>query len=109
MTSAQPDGRFGALDISDNAQVNAFKEKPKGDGGWVNAGFFICEPEVFDYIAVGDDVVFEQEPLRNLAKDGKIFTYKHEGFWKPMDSLKDKNDLNKLWDTLKAPWKKWDK
>lgn len=109
MTSAQPDGRFGALDLTDSNQVNAFKEKPKGDGGWVNAGFFVCEPEVFDYIADGDEIVFEQEPLSRLATDGQIYTYKHEGFWKPMDSLKDKNDLNKLWDTYKAPWKKWDK
>lgn len=109
MTSAQPDGRFGALDLTDSNQVNAFKEKPKGDGGWVNAGFFVCEPEVFDYIADGDEIVFEQEPLSRLATDGQIYTYKHEGFWKPMDSLKDKNDLNKLWDTNKAPWKKWDK
>lgn len=109
MTSAQPDGRFGALDLTDTNQVNAFKEKPKGDGGWVNAGFFVCEPEVFDYIEDGDEIIFEQEPLSRLAMDGKIYTYKHEGFWKPMDSLKDKNDLNKLWDTNKAPWKKWDK
>lgn len=109
MTSAQPDGRFGALDLTDENKVNAFKEKPKGDGGWVNAGFFVCEPEVFDYILDGDDVVFEQEPLSMLAQDGKIYTYKHSGFWKPMDSLKDKNDLNKLWDAHKAPWKKWDK
>lgn len=109
MTSAQPDGRFGALDLTDTNQVNAFKEKPKGDGGWVNAGFFVCEPEVFDYIADGDEIIFEQEPLSRLATDGKIYTYKNEGFWKPMDSLKDKNDLNKLWDGNKAPWKKWDK
>lgn len=108
MTSAQPDGRFGALDLTDTNQVNAFKEKPKGDGGWVNAGFFVCESEVFDYIEDGDEIVFEQEPLSRLATDGKIYTYKHEGFWKPMDSLKDKNDLNKLWDNHKAPWKKWD-
>jgi glucose-1-phosphate cytidylyltransferase len=107
MTSAQPDGRFGALDISENNQVNEFKEKPKGDGNWINAGFFVCEPKVFDYITEGDSTVFEQTPLANLAKDGEIFTFKHDGFWKPMDSLKDKNDLNKLWDDNKAPWKVW--
>ncbi|WP_277958585.1 sugar phosphate nucleotidyltransferase, partial [Campylobacter hyointestinalis] len=107
MTSAQPDGRFGALNLGSNNQVLEFKEKPKGDGAWINAGFFVCEPKVFDYIDDGDDVVFEQAPLMNLAKDGEIFTYKHNGFWKPMDTLKDKNDLNKLWNENKAPWKVW--
>jgi glucose-1-phosphate cytidylyltransferase len=107
MTSVQPDGRFGALNIDENNQVQEFKEKPKGDGGWINAGFFVCEPKVFDYITEGDNTVFEQEPLMNLARDGEIFTFKHYGFWKPMDTLKDKNDLNKLWDSGKAPWKVW--
>lgn len=107
MTSAQPEGRFGALNIKEDHQVTNFLEKPKGDKGWINAGFFVCEPKVFDYITEGDGTVFEQAPLRNLAKDNEIFTYKHEGFWKPMDTLKDKNDLNKLWDCQKAPWKIW--
>ena len=107
MTSYQPEGRFGALNISENNQVCEFKEKPKGDGNWINAGFFVCEPKVFDYIMDSEDMIFEQEPLQKLAKDGEIFTYKHNGFWKPMDSLKDKNDLNKLWDRNKAPWKIW--
>ena len=108
MTSAQPDGRFGALNISQDNQVLEFKEKPKGDGSWINAGYFVCEPKVFDYIMAGDTVVFEQEPLQNIAKDGELITFKHNGFWKPMDSLKDKNDLNELWDRNKAPWKVWD-
>lgn len=108
MTSAQPDGRFGALSISDDNQVLEFQEKPKGDGSWINAGYFVCEPEVFDYIAEGDDVVFEQDPLKNLAKDGKIFTYKHRGFWMPMDTLRDKNRLNEMWGNNKAKWKMWD-
>ena len=109
MTSAQPDGRFGALDIDVNNQVQEFKEKPKGDGSWINAGYFVCEPNVFDYITEGDGTVFEQEPLKSLAKDGEIFTYKHNGFWMPMDTLRDKNKLNELWDENKAPWKVWNK
>jgi glucose-1-phosphate cytidylyltransferase len=107
MTSAQPEGRFGALNIGYDSEVTNFEEKPKGDGGWINAGFFVCEPKVFDYITDGDLTVFENEPLQNLAKDGELFTYKHQGFWKPMDSLKDKQDLNKLWDEGKALWKVW--
>ena len=107
MTSVQPEGRFGALNIDDNNQVKHFLEKPKGDGGWINAGFFVCEPKVFDYITQGDETVLEYSPLQKLAEDGEMFTFKHEGFWRPMDSLKDKNDLNKLWDTNKAPWKTW--
>lgn len=109
MTSSQPEGRFGALNIGDGDQVLEFQEKPKGDGNWINAGYFVCESKVFDYISHESDIVFEQSPLMNLAKDGEIFTYKHNGFWKPMDSLKDKNDLNKLWESKKAPWKVWDK
>lgn len=109
MTSVQPEGRFGALNIQNDFQVTHFKEKPKGDGGWINGGFFICEPKIFDYIDDGEDIVFEQAPLQDLASNGEIFTYKHHGFWKPMDSLKDKNDLNKLWENGEAPWKVWDK
>ena len=107
MTSAQPDARFGALNIQDNNQVTSFQEKPKGEGGWINAGFFVCEPKVFDYITEGDSSVFEQSPLQNLAKDGEIFTYKHEGFWMPMDTLRDKMKLNEMWENNKAPWKVW--
>ncbi len=108
MTSAQPEGRFGALNIDQNTnQVLEFQEKPKGDGSWINAGFFVCQPEVLDYIDAGDEVVFEQEPLKNLAKDGQIYTYKHDGFWMPMDTLRDKFELNKLWEDQQAPWKVW--
>lgn len=107
MTSSQPEGRFGNLNITDDNQVNDFLEKPKGDGNWINAGFFICEPKVFDYITEGDSTVFEQKPLQNLAKDGEIYTYKHEGFWTPMDTLRDKTKLCELWDAGKAEWKVW--
>jgi len=107
MTSAQPDGRFGALNIDSNDKVIEFKEKPKGDGSWINAGYFVCEPKVFDYIIGGDDVVFEQEPLKNLAKEGEIYTYKHHDFWMPMDTLRDKMKLNEMYENNNAPWTIW--
>lgn len=106
MTSVQPAGRFGALEIAKDNSVRSFKEKPQGDGSWINAGFFVCEPKVFDYIA-GDNTVFEKEPLENLANEGELFTYKHQGFWQCMDTIRDKNYLNELWDSGKTPWKKW--
>ena len=109
MTSAQPDGRFGALDINENDKVVAFKEKPRGDDSWINAGYFICQPEVLDYIPQGDDAVLEQEPLKNLAKDGQIYTYKHNDFWMPMDSLRDKIKLDEMCESQDAPWMVWDK
>jgi glucose-1-phosphate cytidylyltransferase len=109
MTSCQPDGRFGSLNIKENNQVLSFEEKPKGESGWVNGGFFVCEPKVFQYIKDGDETIFEQKPIKSLAKDGELFTFKHEGFWKPMDSLKDKNDLNNMWNNGQAPWKLWKK
>lgn len=106
MTSVQPAGRFGALDIEDNNAVKSFKEKPQGDGSWINGGFFVCEPSVLDYIA-GDNTVFEKEPLENLANKGELFTYKHEGFWQCMDTVRDRNYLNELWESGDIPWKKW--
>mgnify|MGYP000002800104 CR=1 FL=1 len=109
MTSAQPDGRFGALNVDDNNKIKEFKEKPKGDGSWINAGYFVCEPKVFDYIVEGDSSIFEQEPLMNLAKDGEIFTYKHHDFWMPMDTLRDKIKLNEMCKQKKSPWMIWDK
>ena len=109
MTAAQPDGRFGALDIDENNKVAAFKEKPKGDGSWINAGYFVCQPEVLDYIPQGDNAILEQEPLKNLAKDGQIYTYKHNDFWMPMDSLRDKSKLNEMCETQDAPWMVWNK
>ncbi len=109
MTSAQPEGRFGALNINENDQVTTFEEKPKGDGSWINAGYFVCQPEVLDYIDNGDDVIFEQEPLRKLAQDGEIFTYKHKNFWMPMDTLRDKTKLNEMCESGNAPWMIWEK
>lgn len=106
MTSVQPAGRFGALDIDSNNRVSNFIEKPKGEGKWINGGFFICEPQVLDYIE-GDATVFEKAPLENLANQNELFTYKHNGFWQCMDTLRDKNYLNELWDANKAPWKTW--
>jgi len=109
MTSAQPDGRFGALEIAEDNRVKEFQEKPKGDGSWINAGYFVCESKVFDYITEGDSTVFEQAPLKNLAHDGEIYTYKHDGFWMPMDTLRDKKLLNEMWESGKAPWKVWER
>lgn len=107
MTSVQPEGRFGALDINDANEIVRFAEKPKGDGNWINGGFFVCEPSVFDYLPAGDDLVFEQEPLRRLAEDGQMNAFRHTGFWKPMDALRDKQQLESLWLKNNAPWKVW--
>ncbi len=107
MTAVQPSGRFGALVIKDDNMITSFMEKPKGDESWINGGFFVCEPQVFDYIPNGDDVIFERAPLENLAKDRKLNAYKHEGFWRPMDTLKDKNDLTEMWVKNTAPWAVW--
>lgn len=107
MTAVQPEGRFGSLQIDDSEKVLSFQEKPKGDGHWINAGFFVCDPEVFNYITEGDSTVFEKKPLENLAKDKKLYTYKHKGFWKPMDTLRDKTQLEEMIDNNSAPWIKW--
>lgn len=107
ITSSQPEGRFGALDIDQNGMVSSFVEKPKGDGAWINAGYFVCNPEIFRYLDGGDDLVLEGKPLQALARDGKLYTYKHQGFWHPMDTLRDKNRLTQLWNDGAAPWKIW--
>lgn len=107
VTITQPTGRFGAIDLSGFNQVLGFQEKPKGDNSWINAGFFVMEPEVFDYI-VDDATILEKEPLEKLALDGQLMGYKHTGFWQPMDTLRDKNLLDSLWQAGKAPWKIWD-
>lgn len=105
VTAVQPPGRFGSLDITDNKVVN-FEEKPHGDGGWINGGFFLLSPKVLDRI-VGDETTWEHEPLKGLAAEGQLSVYKHDGFWQPMDTLRDKTYLEELWGTGKAPWKTW--
>ena len=107
MTIVQPEGRFGGVGLAEGgSHVTTFVEKPIGDGGWINGGFFICEPEVLSYIQ-GDDTIWEREPLERLATEGQLNAYKHFGFWKPMDSMRDHKQLNELWDSNKAPWKIW--
>jgi glucose-1-phosphate cytidylyltransferase len=109
VTAIQPSGRFGALELDEEgSRVKSFYEKPKGDGVWINGGFFVCQPEVFDYIKQGDQTIWEQEPLQNLANDGQLEAFRHEGFWQPMDTLKDKQDLNEMWNKGTARWKIWD-
>ncbi|MEM0134259.1 MAG: glucose-1-phosphate cytidylyltransferase [Thermoplasmatales archaeon] len=106
ITAVQPPGRFGALGISEKGEVTHFLEKPLGDGSWINGGFFVLEPEVLDFID-SDKTVFEKEPLENLSKSGQLVAYRHKGFWQPMDTLREKNLLNNLWNEGKAPWKIW--
>jgi glucose-1-phosphate cytidylyltransferase len=105
VTAVRPPGRFGSLSI-DNGEVVCFEEKPKGDGSWINGGFFVLSSSVFDYIG-GDEVMWEQEPLQRLAEDGQLAAFTHAGFWQPMDTLRDKTDLEKLWTQGNAPWKIW--
>jgi glucose-1-phosphate cytidylyltransferase len=105
LTAVQPPGRFGALQMDGN-RVDHFREKPQGDGAWINGGFFLLSPKVLDYID-GDHIIWEAEPLDRLSADRKLAAYKHSGFWHPMDTLRDKNYLEELWGTGKAPWKLW--
>jgi len=105
LTATYPPGRFGALDIREGKVLN-FKEKPKGDGAMINGGFFVLSPKVLSYLG-GDDTVWEQAPLQGLAEDGQLMAFEHQGFWQPMDTLRDKHLLEELWATGKAPWKKW--
>jgi glucose-1-phosphate cytidylyltransferase len=106
VTATQPSGRFGSLSLDASLQVNAFQEKPMGDGSWINGGFFVLEPKMLDRIA-GDSTVFEKEPLEGLAHDHELVAYKHSGFWQPMDTLRDKVHLEELWNKGNAPWKVW--
>ena len=107
LTAVLPDGKFGALSLNNADDITEFREKPAGDGSWINGGFFVCQPEVFDYIKKGDSTIFEREPLEGLARDNQLKAYKHTGFWKPMDTLKQKMELNALWDSDNPPWKVW--
>ena len=110
ITSVQPRGRFGALDISDDNTILTFSEKPKEENTWINGGFMVMEPKVLDYIEDDkDDITFEETPLKNIALEGQLHAYKHHGFWKAMDNLKDKIDLTALWQNGKAPWAIWQK
>ncbi len=107
LTAVQPTGRFGAFELAhDQNKIQTFKEKPQGDGAFVNGGFFVIEHGVMDYIE-GDTTVWEREPLENIAKDGKLLAFKHSGFWQPMDTLRDRHVLEDLWQSRKAPWKVW--
>lgn len=106
VTAVQPSGRFGALNLSEDQTVDSFLEKPKGDGAWINGGFFVCEPQVFDYIK-GDATIFEKEPMENIAANGEMKAFNHIGFWKPMDTLRDKHELEEDWTNNKAKWKTW--
>lgn len=108
LTAVSPPGRFGAIMLSQGSnKIDAFREKPRGDGAWVNGGFFVVEPRALDYID-DDSTVWEQEPLRRLAREGQLSAYRHEGFWQAMDTLRDKNYLEDLWAKGDAPWKNWD-
>lgn len=107
LTAVKPSGKFGALDIDLNGSINSFKEKPQGDGNWINGGFMICEPEVFDYIdADRNDVIFERTPLENLAKDGQL-NHTNIMVFGTMDTLHGKNQLTEMWQNCRAPWAVW--
>lgn len=105
LTAVQPSGRFGAIQM-EAGKVASFQEKPQGDGAWINGGFFVLEPAVFDYIE-GDSTIWEREPLERLAAEGQLAAYEHSGFWQPMDTLRDKQKLEELWEAGQAPWKIW--
>jgi glucose-1-phosphate cytidylyltransferase len=106
LTAIQPGGRFGVLDIEDENAISRFKEKSKDDGGWINGGFMVLEPEIMDYID-GDTTVFEKDPLERVATEGQLMAYRHNGFWQCMDTMRDKELLERLWKEGDAPWKIW--
>jgi len=106
LTAVQPPGRFGLANINQANEVVSFVEKPIGDGAWINGGFFVLEPQIFDYIS-SDETIWEREPMEALAACNQLMAFKHYGFWRPMDSLRDKNMLEEMWAAGKAPWKIW--
>jgi len=106
LTAVQPPGRFGAMDIKQDHRIGTFKEKPQGDGSWINGGFFVLEPTVFKHLSTDSDV-WERAPLETLANEGQLAAYRHQGFWQPMDTLRDRTLLEDLWASGKAPWKLW--
>jgi glucose-1-phosphate cytidylyltransferase len=108
LCAVQPSGKYGAVTIGEDNAIESFNEKPSGDNAWINGGFFVMEPQIFDYIPHGKQVILEREPLETLAKEGKLGAYKHEGFWKSMDTLRDKNELTQIWASGKAPWALWE-
>ena len=108
VTAVQPEGRFGSMEILDTGIVDHFREKPKGDDKWVNGGFFVLKPETFNYLKGDvDDIMWEDDPMQQLAKDHRLMAYQHHGFWKCMDALRDKVELETLWQTNQAKWKNW--
>ena len=106
VTAVQPPGRFGVLEFGEEAAVSGFKEKPQGDGNWINGGFFVLDPAVVDLIE-GDATIWEQGPLKSLAAQGQLTAYRHRGFWQPMDTLREQQQLEELWTKARAPWKVW--
>ncbi len=106
VTAVLPPSRYGILSINENDHVESFEEKPEGDGGWINGGFFVLSPKVIDYID-NDFVMWEHDPMRNLVRDGQLAAFQHRGFWQPMDTLRDKIKLEEMWDNGRAPWKVW--
>jgi glucose-1-phosphate cytidylyltransferase len=106
LTATQPSGKFGALNIGEESRVISFSEKPRGDGRWVNGGFFVLSPRVGEYLK-DDSTIWEREPLEQLSREGQVSAYKHEGFWQPMDTIHDRDLLEDYWATGSAPWKVW--
>jgi len=107
LTAVQPSGKFGSLALGESDVIESFMEKPKGDGAWINGGFFVLEPKVFDYINDADSTVWERAPLENIALQNQLMAFKHEGFWRPMDTLRDKIDLETMWNSQNCEWKLW--
>lgn len=108
LTAVQPSGKFGAIDVNETGKVLSFQEKPRGDGAWINGGFFVLQPQIFDYLNGGDATIWERSPLEELAKDHQLNAFKHNGFWKPMDTLHDKSELENYWNIGNAAWKLWE-